>query len=94
MSKPSVYILLDINKGRTFGVFPTYAMAWAARENACEVVVEHGPPSDEICLGMYLAFQASRMGVDEFAKHNKLLPIYCVEILARGMDVNARNWPM
>lgn len=87
MIKPSVYILVDINQGRTFGVFPTFEMAWQARQSLNEVVLEHGALPDEKCLALYNGFARSGLSVAEWTKLNLLHDIYAVEILARGMEL-------
>lgn len=87
MMKPSVYILVDINQGRTFGIFPTFETAWQARQSLNEVVLEHGALPDEKCLALYNGFARSGLSVDEWAKANLLHGVYAVEILARGMEL-------
>lgn len=91
MIKPSVYILVDINQGRTFGIFPTFEMAWQARQSLNEVVLEHGALSNEMCLTLYHDYVRSRLTVEEWTKKNLLHDIYAVEILARGMELDHSN---
>lgn len=88
MMKPSVYILVDINQGRTFGIFPTFQTAWEARQSQNEVVLEHGPLPDATCLALYNGFVRSGLSVDAWAKANLLHDIYAVEILARGLELS------